>query len=46
MTAVAHLQEAADRDPRGYGPQATALIRQLAAGTPGCLLGPTAVGKK
>ncbi|HWB00675.1 MAG TPA: hypothetical protein VG713_19410 [Pirellulales bacterium] len=44
-TAMAHLQQAATLDPQGYGSQSAALIRQLAAGSPGCLLGPSAVGK-
>jgi tetratricopeptide (TPR) repeat protein len=46
MTAVSHLQIAAALDPQGYGSQAAVLIRQLAAGSPGCLLGAPTVGSK
>jgi tetratricopeptide (TPR) repeat protein len=38
--AIAHLQNAVALDPRGYERQAAAILRQLAAGSPGCLLGP------
>ncbi|MES1213001.1 MAG: hypothetical protein ABUL64_00305, partial [Singulisphaera sp.] len=39
VRAIEHLQAAVTLGPEAYGQQAAAIIRQLAAGSPGCLLG-------
>ena len=44
--AIEHLQNAVALDPRGYERQAAAILKQLAAGSPGCLLGPGAFSQR
>ncbi len=42
FAAIEHLQKSAQLDPSGHGVSAEAIISQLAAGSPGCVLAPRA----
>ncbi len=46
LLAMDHAQQAAEADPRRLGSSAAALMRQLQEGTPGCLIGGSALPRR